>query len=178
MKLYKYIICGGLALTLTLSSCESWLEVEPNDTRTTDYFYTTPNEMEQALIGIYNGLLPIANYSWMLSEVRSDNAWVDKTTDKQRDYIDIGTFNPNISTISTLSSAWNDLYAENPENFVLGASRILTKEATTTGLAGNYSVNVKCTKPNIWYAKGYVVYTDKNGEDQTVYSDVVSYEVK
>lgn len=55
MKLYKYIICGGLALTLTLSSCESWLEVEPNDTRTTDYFYTTPNEMEQALIGIYNG---------------------------------------------------------------------------------------------------------------------------
>ena len=56
MKLYKYIICGGLALTLTLSSCESWLEVEPNDTRTTDYFYTTPNEMEQALIGIYNGL--------------------------------------------------------------------------------------------------------------------------
>ena len=110
MKLYKYIICGGLALTLTLSSCESWLEVEPNDTRTTDYFYTTPNEMEQALIGIYNGLLPIANYSWMLSEVRSDNAWVDKTTDKQRDYIDIGTFNPNISTISTLSSAWNDLY--------------------------------------------------------------------
>lgn len=48
MKLYKYIICGGLALTLTLSSCESWLEVEPNDTRTTDYFYTTPNEMEQA----------------------------------------------------------------------------------------------------------------------------------
>lgn len=26
MKLYKYIICGGLALTLTLSSCESWLD--------------------------------------------------------------------------------------------------------------------------------------------------------
>ena len=84
MKLYKYIICGGLALTLTLSSCESWLEVEPNDTRTTDYFYTTPNEMEQALIGIYNGLLPIANYSWMLSEVRSDNAWVDKTLAEER----------------------------------------------------------------------------------------------
>ena len=37
MKLYKYLISGGLALTLSLSSCESWLEVEPNDTRTTDY---------------------------------------------------------------------------------------------------------------------------------------------
>ena len=110
MKLYKYLISGGLALTLSLSSCESWLEVEPNDTRTTDYFYSTPSEMEQALIGIYNGLLPISDYSWLMSEVRSDNAWVDKTTDKQRDYIDIGTFNPNISTISTLSGAWNDLY--------------------------------------------------------------------
>ena len=41
MKLYKYLISGGLALTLSLSSCESWLEVEPNDTRTTDYFYST-----------------------------------------------------------------------------------------------------------------------------------------
>ena len=107
MKLYKYLISGGLALTLSLSSCESWLEVEPNDTRTTDYFYSTPSEMEQAIIGIYNGLLPISDYSWLMSEVRSDNAWVDKTTDKQRDYIDIGTFNPNISTISTLSGAWN-----------------------------------------------------------------------
>lgn len=55
MKLYKYLISGGLALTLSLSSCESWLEVEPNDTRTTDYFYSTPSEMEQAIIGIYNG---------------------------------------------------------------------------------------------------------------------------
>ena len=110
MKLYNYLISGGLALTLTFSSCESWLEVEPTDIRTTDYFYSTPSEMEQALIGIYNGLLPISDYSWMLSEVRSDNAWVDKTTDKQRDYIDIGTFNPNISTLSTLSGAWNNLY--------------------------------------------------------------------
>lgn len=74
MKLYKYLISGGLALTLSLSSCESWLEVEPNDTRTTDYFYSTPSEMEQAIIGIYNGLLPISDYSWLMSEVRSDNA--------------------------------------------------------------------------------------------------------
>ena len=82
MKLYKYLISGGLALTLSLSSCESWLEVEPNDTRTTDYFYSTPSEMEQAIIGIYNGLLPISDYSWLMSEVRSDNAcaaWFQRT---------------------------------------------------------------------------------------------------
>ena len=55
-----------------------------------------------------------------MSEVRSDNAWVDKTTDKQRDYIDIGTFNPNISTISTLSGAWNNLYC-----ITIGCHRIV-----------------------------------------------------
>ena len=80
--------------------------------------------------------------------------------------------------ILTSKPAWEALYKDNQEAFKLEANRIITKVATTTGLAGNYSVNVKCTKPNIWYAKGYVVYTDKNGEEQTVYSDVVSYEVK
>lgn len=80
--------------------------------------------------------------------------------------------------ILTSKPAWEALYKDNQEAFKLEADRIITKVATTTGLAGNYSVSVKCTKPNIWYAKGYVVYTDKNGEEQTVYSDVVSYEVK
>ena len=80
--------------------------------------------------------------------------------------------------ILTSKPAWDALYKDNQEAFKLEANRIITKVATTTGLAGNYSVSVKCTKPNIWYAKGYVVYTDKNGEEQTVYSDVVSYEVK
>ena len=75
--------------------------------------------------------------------------------------------------ILTSKPAWEALYKDNQEAFKLEADRIITKVATTTGLAGNYSVSVKCTKPNIWYAKGYVVYTDKNGEEQTVYSDVV-----
>lgn len=80
--------------------------------------------------------------------------------------------------ILTSKPAWDALYKDNQEAFKLEANRIITKVATTTGLVGNYSVNVKCTKPNIWYAKGYVVYTDKSGEEQTVYSNVVSYEVK
>ena len=79
MKLYKYLISGGLALTLSLSSCESWLEVEPNDTRTTDYFYSTPSEMEQAIIGIYNGLLPISDYSWLCREfVQTMRGWIKR----------------------------------------------------------------------------------------------------
>lgn len=34
------------------------------------------------------------------------------------------------------------------------------------------------TGNSAWYAKGYVTYEDKNGEQKTVYSDLVQYEVK
>lgn len=79
MKLYKYLISGGLALTLSLSSCESWLEVEPNDTRTTDYFYSTPSEMEQAIIGIYNGLLPISTIPGLCRKfVQTMRGWIKR----------------------------------------------------------------------------------------------------
>ena len=80
--------------------------------------------------------------------------------------------------ILTSQSAWGDLYEEHPENFVLGANRILTQVATTTGILGNYSVDLKCTTSNTWYAKGYVTYEKKNGERETIYSDIAKYEVK
>lgn len=99
-----------MAASLLLSSCSDWLEVEPENTRTTNYFYTTPSEMQQALMGIYNGLLPLSNYSLLMSEVRSDNVWTGELTDKQRDYTDISTFNPYIANISTVNAAWKDLF--------------------------------------------------------------------
>ena len=111
MKLQKYIIGGVIAFSLLFSSCNDWLEVEPENTRTTDYFYKTPSEMQQALMGIYNGLLPISNYSLFMSEVRSDNVWTGDLTDKQKDYMDISTFNPYLANIATLNSAWKDLFA-------------------------------------------------------------------
>ena len=80
--------------------------------------------------------------------------------------------------ILTGNSAWDALYKNNPDSFVLGAERIITKTGKTTGLLGNYSASVKATSPSTWYAKGYVTYEDKNGEQKTVYSDLVQYEVK
>lgn len=92
------------------SSCNDWLDVTPVDTRTSENFYQTPSQLEQAIIGIYNGLMPLSEYSWMMSEIRSDNVWVPYKLGKQRDYVDIACFNSNITTISTISNAWNDLY--------------------------------------------------------------------
>lgn len=112
MKRIKYItrILLAATLLLPLHSCNDWLEVEIKTNQTTDNFYSTPSELEQALLGIYNGLLPLAEYSWIMSELRSDNVWTEPMVGIQRDYVDIGTFNSNIITISTLNAAWTDLY--------------------------------------------------------------------
>ena len=110
MKLYQYILIGAMSMGLLFSSCSDWLDVTPVDTRTTENFYTTPSQMEQALIGVYNGLLPLSTYALLMSEVRSDNTWCGELSTAQRDYMDISSFNPNISTIATVRDAWNDLF--------------------------------------------------------------------
>ena len=69
---------------LLFSSCSDWLDVTPVDTRTTENFYTTPSQMEQALIGVYNGLLPLSTYALLMSEVRSDNTWCGELSTAQR----------------------------------------------------------------------------------------------
>ena len=110
MELYKYILGGALCLGSLFSSCSDWLEVEPVDTRTTNYYYKTPKEMEQALMGIYNGLLPVSEYSLLMSELRSDNVWCGEYTGAQRDYLAISTYDPNLAITSTISGAWEELY--------------------------------------------------------------------
>ncbi len=111
MTMKKYNIISLLLLLVTgFTSCEDFLEVEPPSARPTGKFYETPAQCEQALTGIYNGLLPLSNYSVLLCEGRCDDVWTEAADDKQRDYVDISVFNPNIYTIGTLNSAWNDLY--------------------------------------------------------------------
>ncbi len=110
MKLYIYILGTTVSLGLFFSSCNDWLDVEPVDARTTQNFYETPSQMEQALTGVYNGLLPLAKYNFLMSEVRSDNVYSGAEATSQKDYMDISLFNPNITMISTINSTWVDLF--------------------------------------------------------------------
>lgn len=109
MKSMK-IFTIAIMMLFCCSSCESFLDVGSPSSRETEDFYNTPNQCEQALLGIYNGLLPLSEYSVLLCEGRCDDVWTEPAEDKQRDYVDISVFNPSIYTISTLNSAWNDLY--------------------------------------------------------------------
>lgn len=112
MATYKTFFCKILliAVALTVVSCDDWLEIESPASRTTKDFYKTTNQAEQALLGIYNGLLPLPEYVLLMSDGRSDDVWTEPATDKPRDYVDISIFNPNIYTISTLNNAWSAYY--------------------------------------------------------------------
>lgn len=95
---------------MTLTACNDYLDVDSPSNIQADKFYQTPAQCEQALTGIYNGLLPLPNYHVLMAEGRCDDVWTEPADDKQRDYVDISVFNPNIYTIGTLNSAWNDYY--------------------------------------------------------------------
>ena len=110
MKLKYLYISAILALGASFTSCNDFLDVESPSQRPTANYYETPEQCEMALTGIYNGLMPLSEYIITLCEGRADDVWTEAADDKQRDYVDISVFNPNIYTISTLNNAWNDLY--------------------------------------------------------------------
>ena len=113
MRIHTLLLRIGLVSLLLVvgSSCgNDFLDPKITDVQTTDSFYQTEAQVEQALTGLYHGLRPLTLQRWFLSEVRSDNSWVQIVTNAQRDYSDIGHFRSTISNISTLSNAWNDLY--------------------------------------------------------------------
>ena len=108
MKLSHYIIIGVAALGLT--ACDDYLTVTPKNTETTDNFYQTEAQMDQALTGLYGTLKPVPKYLFAMSEMRSDNTWV-LTDSKQNDYADVATFNANgLLTDNIVSSCWSDYY--------------------------------------------------------------------
>ena len=110
MKRRLTLILTLATLLPALTSCEDWLDVSSPSARPTTEFFQSPTQAEQALLGVYNGLLPLPEYILLMSDGRSDDVWTEPADDKQRDYVDISVFNPNIYTTSTLDNAWNDLY--------------------------------------------------------------------
>lgn len=76
-----YHICISIILLagalFTTTSCEDWLEVKSPTSRATEDFFQTPIQAEQALLGIYNGLLPVPEYILLMSDGRSDDVWTE-----------------------------------------------------------------------------------------------------
>ena len=113
MKRIYRITIAAISVVMMTASCADWLNVDPTSNIPADNFYRTPVEAEQALMGVYNGLLPLPEYYWIMSELRSDNVWNEQAEDANaaRDYYEIFTYSPNLSIVSMLNDAWLDYYA-------------------------------------------------------------------
>lgn len=97
-----------ILLVFVFFSCENKLELNPISDKNVGSFYETEDEFYQAIMGCYDGLqnaMLKQNYSYMLTESRSDNAW------QQVDYDDGRTcrFNED-ADLTILNSAWAGLY--------------------------------------------------------------------
>lgn len=109
--LNKKTIPGILAFSMLLSACSSdFLDIKPNDQLLATSLYNSPKQAEQSVVGIYSNLRYLSNDEYLLmSEVRSDNAWVNPKTDGLREYSEIGTFRAG-SDLTTFNAVWNEWY--------------------------------------------------------------------
>lgn len=140
IKNYIYAVCVLLTAMPALSSCDDFLEVEPLDSRTIEYFYSKPVEAQQALMGIYNGLLPISKYYLLMSDVRSDDTWVGVSSESESDYRALSNFRKYITNVGTIEGAWDDYY-----EIVARANKFLEKVEGLEFSSNDEGVDVRAT---------------------------------
>ncbi len=66
-------------------SCDDDLYIEPESETTTDYFYSNAEEVGFAVIAIYNSLQDIMNVEWRVTELRSDNTYMNVDSSSSSD---------------------------------------------------------------------------------------------
>lgn len=106
----KNILWMG-ALVLACSSCsDDYLTTPPSNLISSESFYKTATQSEQAVIGLYSDMsqMDLDGYVY-LSECRSDNLWVNPRTNGMREFSEIGTFKAGYDVV-TFNNVWNRLY--------------------------------------------------------------------
>ena len=110
-----------LVTTLCAGCSDNFLSPKPQSSITTGNFYQTPDEINQAVNGVYAGMHNWAsNIYIMMSEVRSPN-YMGVSHNAQRDWWDITTFTVKPED-GIVESVWGDLYQMiNRANMVLAS---------------------------------------------------------
>ena len=120
-------IISCLSFSAISTSCEDYLETTPKSQISTENFYQTVTQMDQALTGVYACLKPIALYSLQMSEQRSDNMWITNDT-KQNDQVDIALFNSDgLVNDLTIYNCWSDYF-----KIVAAANKLLDELGNRT----------------------------------------------
>lgn len=142
-------LSAAMALLMFMCSCSNWLDVDPVSNIPSDNFYKTPTEAEQALIGVYSGLLPIPEYTWNMCELRADHIWNGQAEESnaQRDYFDIFTYSPNLPLTGMLNKAWLAYYK------IISRANLLIEKMADTDFDEGLEVDLRSS----WEAEARVL---------------------
>ncbi|RYD93201.1 MAG: RagB/SusD family nutrient uptake outer membrane protein [Sphingobacteriales bacterium] len=86
----KNIKIKGIQLLLlcclfALPSCEEELDLQPISEIGVDEFYRTPEEVNLAIIAIYSNLQGMQDVEWLVTELRSDNTYMNPSSTETKD---------------------------------------------------------------------------------------------
>ena len=108
MKSFRIISLALIAIAIT--GCDAFLNVESASRLSTDNFYQTPSQIDQALTGVYGALKPFAKYYFGMAEMRSDNMF-EIAEAKQYDIADCAQFNTSsLMGNNYVKTCWADHY--------------------------------------------------------------------
>ncbi len=77
------ILLTGLAITLSFSSCQEYLEVEPQDKLNSDQVYRDVFDADAAIIGTYGKFMQLAEKYVLLNELRADLMATTRNSDPE-----------------------------------------------------------------------------------------------
>lgn len=110
----NYILILGIVITLvfTVSSCEDDLNQSPESSITTENFYQTEADIDQAVVGAYAALAETGQYGFnymMFFEIRADDAFVESPTNTGGEFgeFDLFSLTPGNSQIE---ETWESCY--------------------------------------------------------------------
>ena len=117
MKKLKYIFPAFIAMSVILSSCEDFLDVEPKTNVTTENYYRTVDDAERALIAAYDGWQRTTSNGsmafYVASQVMSDECFGATGNTDGRSYQVIDRFDIAQSSgdMNIFNDTWSDYYA-------------------------------------------------------------------
>ena len=109
--IYQYLRAGiaGCCIGVCLWSCSEYLDAEMTDNVNPTNFYKTDAQIDQAIIGLYNTVSTLPKNRWFLSEVRSDNVWMEKETVSGASEI-CYFLNADLVSNGQVEAAWREYY--------------------------------------------------------------------
>ena len=120
---YTNLLCAAFFIlhSSLFISCTNYLDAEMTENVNPKNFYKTDAQVDQAIVGLYNTINTIPKNRWFLSELRSDNVWLEKETVGGAS--EIGYFlNADLVSNGQVETAWKEYYS-----IVANANAILDK---------------------------------------------------